>query len=77
MGKSPDKTKPSVRRGRKAAGLLGKMTELMKDKPFPGIESFLVRPQHLHINGSTDGARRRVFPLPNIASLRNIIFCLG
>jgi len=31
---SPDKAKPSVRRGRRAAGLLGKkMAELPKDEP--------------------------------------------
>ena len=33
-GDSPDKANPFVRRGRKAAGLLGKkMAELPKDKP--------------------------------------------
>jgi len=33
---SPDKAKPSVRRGRKAAGLLMKMAELPKQEVFTG-----------------------------------------
>ena len=40
MNDSPDKAKPFVRRGRKAAGLYGKMAELPKEGTL-GVLGFL------------------------------------